>query len=122
MGQNVAELLIGAVSAFNARVYQAKEDGLPFIIETTASAERGSGGGDHVYVRRTMPMAAHVLPEARDRQCAAEVALFSAAGEINRLADEARRREVALRLKIEAAGEPANGKQILIVLSESTRQ
>lgn len=116
MGQNVTELLTNAVRAFNARAYQAKEKGLPFVIETTASSERSSGGGDHVCVLRAIPVSAHVLPEARDRQCAAEIALFSAAGEINRLVDEARKRRLTLELKLQVSGEPSRGEQISLVL------
>ena len=117
MEQNVAKRLTDAVRAFNAQADRARRDGLPFVVEARASGKSGSGGV-HLHLLRSLPAAAALLPEAQDDQCAEEIALLSAAEEVNRLADEAWRQNTGIELKVVNDYHRARNWPVELVLPE----
>ena len=116
MERDIARRLDEAVHAFNLRASQARRKGLPFTIE--AATSRGSSGRSTSYldVLRSMPLAADLLPKAREDQCVAEINLLSAAKEVNRLAEEARRRNLEIALTVAADERRPGGLRVALVL------
>jgi hypothetical protein len=100
MQQDILEPLTDAVRAFNIRADSARRIGLPVVVEARCFEAPGNGCVSHLDVLRSMPAEADLTRDAQDEQCEVEIGLFSAAAEVNRLTDEARRKHTKIDLRV----------------------
>lgn len=96
MERDLIEQLAAAVQTFNARADRAAARGLRVAAEALPRQRRIF----HLSILRTVPLGADLQPERQDEECTAEVALLSAAAEVNRLVDEARRQQATFELRL----------------------
>jgi len=100
MQQDILKRLTEAVRTFNVRADEASRIGLPVFVKARIIGAPRNGYVSHLDVLRSMPTGADLTPEAQDAQCDAEISLLSAAEEINRLTDEARKKCLKIDLQV----------------------
>lgn len=115
MTQTVATKLADAVRVFNLRAKRARRKGLPFIIESN-SGDVSNQRAIHLDILRSRPSTDNLPPDAQDDQCTAEVALLNATEELNRLSDEAWRKNLKVVLKVEPQSQRPGDSEVKVVL------
>jgi hypothetical protein len=115
MQQDVLTQLTDAIRTFNVRADRA---GRELRIEGRIASASRSAGVFHVDILRSMPVGVDIKPEMRGEQCAAEIALFSAAEEINRLAEQAQRQHVEIEVRV-ATDAMTHRRKLELVLSQA---
>lgn len=100
MEQDVITRLTDAIRTFNARADHARAGGLRVALEDVRTGEPRHCCLSHLDILRCAPLGADLEAERQHEECVAEIALLSATEEVNRLVDEARRRNVAFSLRL----------------------